>query len=196
MSVESTSRPLADQQRRRAFWATGALVLGATVAIGALGDRQVRAGAARARPTASAGMRIVNAQAPAPATTTAPARQGRNAPRPAALGQADKNAIRAEARTFLSAYLAYEVGSLDQRTRGTLRRSATPAIARRLLAHPVKLPPGAQLRHGSVRSLQIESSADARPVRVRATIDHAGWVSGLTLQMTSAGGAWLVSAVT
>jgi hypothetical protein len=214
---------LSDDQRRVAFFAAAAAVVSVVVVIGALGGGQTaRRMPARTTGLATSGaapriadqgslrftsptapdavrrsMASTTTTTPAPAVTAvtsltrAPTRAATPAPAPAA-----RAVILAHARTFLAAYLAYEVGQLDPRMRAALTRTATPAFARQLITRPINLPPRDRPAVSTIQSVELNAASGSPLVTADATTEHGGWLSGLTLYLEPAGGRWLVSSLT
>lgn len=209
---------LSADQRRRAFLGAAVLIVVAVFVLGALnkGTSGLRHPAAARTAPASTSPRIVDAgpsaskaaprakEAPmgdalttasATSTTASPA-VITTAPPPAAGSRSvDQASVLAHARAFLAAYLVYEVEPLNPRMRTVLRRSATGALASRLAKHGVRLASGDRSAVGTVQSLELGGDLDSSSITVDATIEHAGWVSGLILDFQRAGGRWLVSGV-
>src|SRR5579884_360361 len=191
----TSSGPLSDHQRRSAFAVAGALVLGAAIAIGALSSpgRPARRTTGTAQPASSSPPRIADAPTTT-STTQARTPPPHAVPSPGSQPTArDAQLIDRSARQFLAGYLTYEVGPLDTTARRELLAAATDALAHRLIDHPVDLPPGDRPAVGEVRSLVLSRSAGQAPIAVKATIEQAGWDSGLTLELEHAHGRWLVS---
>ncbi len=194
-----SSRPLTEHQRRSGFALTGALVLGAAIAIGAFStpERTPHRTTDAHRGVPDSPPRIADATS---VTSTSPSHAVADPTQMSATGNQptvrDEQIIERQARTFLSAYLAYEVGTLDGTARKQLLASATAALAHRLIHHPVDLPPRDRPSAGEVRSLALNGGGAHTPLKVNATIEQAGWASGLTLQFEHANGRWLVSRVT
>ena len=193
----TSSRALTDHQRRTAFAAASALVLGAAIAIGALSAsaRSPHRTTGSTRLAAGSPPRIADAPSTTTATPTpAPARHA-DPPSGDQPTARDERLIESSARLFLGAYLAYEVGPLGTTARRQLLASATTPLARWLIDHSVRLPPQDRPSLGVVRSLALEDNGSG-PVTVDAAIEHAGWVSALILRFERAHGRWLVTQVT
>lgn len=76
-----------------------------------------------------------------PPVTPMPAATGVTAAVDPGQEQVEEARVRVVARSFLEAFLRYEVGELDAWVRARLRATAWPEFADQLLAHPPRRPP-------------------------------------------------------
>lgn len=204
-------------QRRAAFWAVTVIVVGVVALTSLSGGSKpsrgavVRAASTRPAPriadaftststtsdatpnTTSTSDSRTTATTSATSTTTATSTTSGPAPRPIRSSEVDRRLVLAHARRFLAAYLVYEVAPLDARMRAALRQTTTVAFANRLLKHTIRLRHGERSAVGTVKSIELGGDPDSSSVTADATVDHAGWVSGLILDFTSTGRRWLVS---
>jgi hypothetical protein len=215
----SASQPLTNDQRRAAFFIAAVAVLGALLLLGGLSrsghtrgsTRPVRRAAAReaprivdvfARTAAAPGETATATIKPATDTTGPTGVRGHAStssihaiasPAGTRTSPVNPRLVLAHARQFLAAYLVYEVGPLDPRMRRALTGSATPRFAHALLVHPVRLPQPDRPAVGVIQTLELGSDPDSSSVTVDATVENAGWISGLVLDFQRANGRWLVS---
>jgi hypothetical protein len=193
----AAAQPLTERQRRIAFGAASALVLAAAIALGAVAPFRTSNPRTENPPAAApTAPRIADAISTSSATPARPDARRTAASAPTSqLAARDEHRIDTQARTFLAAYLAYEVGALDATERAKLNASATRALARRLIDHPVDLPPRDRPAVGHVQSLALNGGGGGQSITIAARIEQAGWVTGLTLQFEHAHGRWLVASV-
>jgi hypothetical protein len=190
---------LSDAQRQVAFLASAAVVLAVVAGVGVLANsghasHGVGVRAARLDP-GGAGSRIVDEAALRATTSVAGSRSISNRSKRSPVPRADDHGlILGDARAFLPAYLAYEIGMLDSRSRIVLTQTATRAFALQLLRHPINLPARDRPTISTIQSLKL-SRAGASEASVDATIDDAGLPSGLNLYLRPVAGKWLVSRV-
>jgi hypothetical protein len=99
-------------------------------------------------------------------------------------------------RSFLAAYLRWEVGDTRAAVHRALRQSATPSLGRYLLSQVPRQPGGMPQRStpGRVTRLDlVQNPQDSGRPTVVATIDRDGRVSSLPLELERRDGAWLVA---
>lgn len=130
--------------------------------------------------------------APGPAATAPPLpRAARRIERRAARSEA---ALHRAARPFLAAFLRYEAGRGGAALAATLRASATPGFAARLLAAPPRTTgPGHRpsARLGAPRITFLSARADR--ALVRASAARPGGAEQLSFVFARRGGRWLAS---
>jgi hypothetical protein len=178
------SRPLGDAGRRRTFAAV-AVMLGASAVALALGvGPQERREPHRA--PAAQGPAVIASTGTTAATSTVAAPTP--APRPAV---ADQRASLRSARAFLRGYLRFEVGDGAASVRRALRRTATAAFARDLLANPPRTT-RVRPRAGRLDGLELADDATAEDMSVVATIARGDTVTPLTLRLARAQDGWRV----
>jgi hypothetical protein len=105
-------------------------------------------------------------------------------------------AVEAVSRSFLAAYLRYEVGDAPGVVRRGLRASATPALARFLLSQEPRQPLGVKQhpKPGRLVALApLQNPQDPSRRKVVATIERDERPSSLQLELEQREGAWLVS---
>jgi hypothetical protein len=179
----SYSRSLNDDSRRRAFGVAAVVLVAATVGIALLPDSErVSPRAQRAR------TEVVDA----PSTAPAPSASATRAP---TLAAAERPAILARARSFLRAYLAYEVGAADGDVARRLKKAASPSLARRLLDQRPARPPVDAPPRGRVRAVEFVDTSHPESVVVTATILRSGRSSPLTMQLDREGDTWRVTRI-
>jgi hypothetical protein len=105
----------------------------------------------------------------------------------------ERIAVVSAARTFATAYLAYEVGRLSGHLRSALEDVATPALARAVTRKVVRFAGQRNVPGSRLVSLQLEGRASDRTADVGVLVDHAGWFSRLLLTVTRSGDRWLVT---
>lgn len=207
------TRALTNDQRRTAFVIASVIFVAAVIGLGALSRRPavgsattpahstVDSPAPRIVDAASATVTTQSSNASGPKavierTHTSPAVVAPATPPSAAtagVGAAATQLILAQAREFLNAYVVYEVEPLDSRMRELLLQTATSSLVQQLLRHTVRLPARDRPAVGTIQSLELGQAPDSSAVTVDATVDHAGWVSGLILDFQEADGRWLVT---
>lgn len=173
-----------------------AVVLILTLGGGAGGERGVATRPAEAKPRGPAarfdqGARARRAPRPAPAADTPAPPAHSEAPRCRTVGCRDS---RTAARRFLAAYERYSAGVLDGATRRMLAGTATPELARRLVAQPVRVPRGVRVPEAHLVELAIVSLERAR-ARATALLRRASVVSPIELELRRGGAGWRVAKV-
>jgi hypothetical protein len=111
----------------------------------------------------------------------------------AATDSSNRTEIIQQARTFLSAYLAYEVGKLNRHLRPMLAAAATAPLDQSITRTRITLSSADHIPKSRLISLQLVGGLGVARVRVSALIDHAGWFSRLLLTLTQSEHRWLVS---
>jgi hypothetical protein len=130
---------------------------------------------------------------PRPAATEHRRRRERHPSARASIGRFTRASARASARVFLAAFLAYERGHRTRTATGALERTATPALARSLLAAPPRRPPGrAWPPPARVRRLTVIGPSAGR-LKALAVLDRDGRRSVLELHLRRSGGRWHVA---
>ena len=100
------------------------------------------------------------------------------------------------ARRFLAALLAFELSGGTPEVRAALRASATPALARFLIARPPRRPAGAAPpRRGRLVGLEPLTAASSGRLELAATIARPGRRTGLIVTLRRGGDGWRVSAL-
>jgi hypothetical protein len=171
---------------------------------------------------ASLGQPIATVSAPAPipgaapsaAPTAATSTSGSAAPAPESIrlpppphpAAPRSRAILRVATRFARAYLLYQIGREPRAVRQAIRSTCTPSFARLLLAQPVNVPSGqrsaiaaAESALGGVTYTGPASLGPGPPVQIVVARYHAiadpTRTGQLIIELTAAGGGWLVSSL-
>lgn len=102
--------------------------------------------------------------------------------------------VRTAARSFLGAFLRYEVGELGPRVKRALRASATPRFAHELLAAPPRAPPGGFPSPAAIGTIAVAFVSVLPPrVVVSAAGQRVGTAEQLSFVFERRGSIWLAS---
>lgn len=184
---------LDDQERRRLFVVAAAVIALAATGISLLPERAPRREPDRAaRPAQRATATNVVGGAPV---------QRKTVPAPRApllmqdLAPREVRRALATARVFVRAFLRYEVRQGGRKVRDTLRRTATPAFARRLLSAPPRLPARGGVTRGVLDRIDPADDPNAPAITVAAMVQRGDVVSSVPIRLRRSGDAWRVHAV-
>lgn len=104
-----------------------------------------------------------------------------------------RSRARATVRVFLTAFLAAERGARRPAVVRGIRHTATPQLARALLAHPARRPPGqAWPPRARVRHVTLYGPSAGR-LKALATLERAGRRGVLELRLLREHGRWRVA---